>query len=194
METLRRIVCLLSLLAAAGFVPPSLLAGRAAAQDSRDERDGSHDFDFEIGSWKTQLSRRVRPLTGSTTWVQYEGTSVVRSVLGGRANLVELSVAGPAGRIDGLSLRLYNPESRQWSLHFANVRDGALAPAVTGRFTNGRGEFSGPDTLDGKAILVRFVISRLTAESWRFEQAFSGDGGRTWETNWIAVDTRINQR
>src|SRR3712207_606735 len=79
-------------------------------------RDGQNDFDFEIGTWKTQLSRLQRPLTGSTTWVKYEGTTIVRKVWDGRANLVELVADGPAGRFEGLSLRLYNPQSRQWSL------------------------------------------------------------------------------
>src|SRR5262249_43730479 len=90
-------------------------------------RDGQHDFDFEIGKWKTHLRRLVRPLSGSTTWVEYEGTTVVRKVWGGRANLVELDVDGAAGHIEALSLRLYNPESRQWSLNFANSKGGTLS-------------------------------------------------------------------
>jgi hypothetical protein len=154
-------------------------------------RDGQHDFDFEIGTWKTRLSRRLRPLTGSTTWVEYEGTSVVRKVWNGRANLVELAVDGPAGRIEGLSLRLYNPESRQWSLNFSNSASGTLSPPVIGEFKNGRGEFFGQETLNGRAIYVRFVISCSTPDSCRFEQAFSDDGGKTWEVNWIAIDTRV---
>src|SRR5688500_6563394 len=92
------------------------------------QRDGQHDFDFEIGTWKTRLSRLVHPLTGSKTWAEYEGTSVVRKVWNGRANLVELEVEGPAGRIEGLSLRLYNPQSGQWSLNFSNVKGGTLSP------------------------------------------------------------------
>jgi len=154
-------------------------------------RDGQHDFDFEIGTWRTQLSRRLRPLTGSNTWVKYEGTTTVRKVLGGRANLVELDVEGPAGRIEGLSLRLYNPESRQWSLNFSNVAVGTLSTPTTGEFKNGRGEFYSQETLGGRAILVRFVISDITPTSCHFEQAFSDDGGKTWEVNWIATDTRV---
>jgi hypothetical protein len=156
------------------------------------QRDGQHDFDFEIGTWKTQLRRLQRPLTGSTTWVEYEGTSVVRKVLDGRANLVELKVAGPAGRIEGLSLRLYNPESRQWSLNFANISSGVLTTPSIGEFKDGRGEFYNQDTLNGRSILVRFVITKVTDDSYRFEQSFSGDGGKTWEANWIAIDTRMN--
>ncbi len=77
------------------------------------ERDGQTDFDFEIGTWKTRLKRLINPLTSSTKWVEYEGTTVVRKVWNGRANLVELTVDGPAGHFEGLSLRLYNPQSRQ---------------------------------------------------------------------------------
>ena len=157
----------------------------------RNGDSGQHAFDFEIGTWRTHLSRLRNPLSGSTTWLEYEGTSVVRKVWNGRANLVELDVTGPAGGIEGLSLRLYNPESRQWSLHFASSRDGLMTAPVIGEFRNGRGEFYGQETLDGRAIYVRFVISRITTDSWRFEQSFSDDGGRTWEVNWIAVDTRV---
>jgi len=156
------------------------------------ERDGQHDFDFELGAWKTHLSRRLHPLTGSTTWVDYEGTSVVRKVWNGRANLLELEVDGPAGHIEGLSLRLYNPQSRQWSLNFSNSKGGSLSPPTIGEFKNGRGEFFAQETLDGRAIYVRFVISDITPKSCRFEQAFSDDGGKTWEVNWIATDTRMN--
>jgi hypothetical protein len=169
-----------------------LAPARGSAQPNAPARpDGQHDFDWEIGSWKTHLKRLQRPLMGSTTWVEYEGTSVVRKVWDGRANLVELDVSGPAGRIEGLSLRLYNPEARQWSLNFSNARTGTLSTPALGEFKNGRGEFFGMDTLGGgRAILVRFVISQLDPNSWRFEQAFSDDGGKTWEVNWIATDTR----
>lgn len=166
-------------------------ASPAPAVQAAAAADRQHDFDFEIGTWKTHVRRLKRPLSGSTEWVEYEGTSVVTALSQGRANIVELDVSGPAGRIEGVSLRLYNPEARQWSLNFSNLRAGTLSPPVTGRFRNGRGEFYGLESLDGRAILVRFVISDVTADSARFEQAFSDDGGRTWETNWIAVDTRV---
>lgn len=157
-------------------------------------RDGQHDFDWEVGTWSTHLKRRLRPLTGSNDWVEYEGTSVVRKVWNGRANLVELDVNGPSGHIEGLSLRLYNPESRQWSLNFSNSASGTLTLPSIGEFKNGRGEFYSQETLNGRAILVRFVISNVTPDSWRFEQAFSDDGGKTWEVNWIATDTRVKDK
>jgi hypothetical protein len=155
------------------------------------DRDGQHDFDFEIGTWKTRLSRLLRPLTGSKTWVEYEGTSVVRKVWNGRANLLELEVDGPSGHIEGLSLRLYDPQSHQWSLNFSNSRTGTLSPPVIGEFKGGRGEFYGQESIDGRAVYVRFVISDITPTSARFEQSFSADGGKTWEANWIATDRRV---
>ncbi|HEX6729241.1 MAG TPA: hypothetical protein VF074_04480 [Pyrinomonadaceae bacterium] len=168
-------------------------ASEHATQQLSKERDGQRDFDFEIGTWKTHLKRLVKPLSGSTTWAEYEGTSVVTKILDGRANLVELKVEGPSGRIEGLSLRLYNPQSRQWSLNFANVSSGTLTQPAIGEFKNGRGEFYNQDTFNGRSILVRFVISNVSKEAWRFEQAFSDDGGKTWEVNWIATDTRVKE-
>lgn len=176
----RTFLILMGLLAVAPSVP-------ALAQSG----DGQRDFDFHIGTWTTRLSRLLRPLTGSTTWVQYVGTTVVRKVWNGRANLVELAVDGAPGHLEGLSLRLYNPQSRQWSLNFSNSSSGTLTPPTIGEFKNGRGEFIAQETLNGRAILVRFVISDITPTSARFEQAFSADGGKTWEVNWIATDTRV---
>jgi hypothetical protein len=168
-----------------------MLSSAVFAQSSAPPRDGQHDFDFEIGTWKTHLKRLVHPLTGSQAWVEYEGTSVVHKVWDGRANILELEADGPAGHFEGLSLRLYNPQSHQWSLNFSNSRGGTLSQPTIGEFKNGRGEFYDQETLNDRAILVRFVISEITSDSCRFEQSFSDDGGKTWELNWIAVDTRI---
>jgi len=176
------------------FMPPfpgNSLRGQAAGQDIDSKgHDGSHDFDFEIGEWKTHLSRLLHPLTGSTTWVDYDGTTSVRKVWNGRANLVELEVDGLAGHIEALSLRLYNPDSHQWSLNFANSAGGTVSTPTIGEFRNGRGEFYDQETLNGRSILVRFVISDIAKNSCHFEQAYSDDGGKSWEVNWIATDTR----
>jgi hypothetical protein len=164
---------------------------RLAQEPTSTARDGRHDFDFEIGTWKTHLSRLLHPLTGSNTWVEYEGTTIVQKIWDGRANLVELKADGPAGHFEGLSLRLYSPQSHQWNLNFAGVGGGTLSPPTVGEIKNGRGEFFDQETLNGRAILVRFFISDSTSNSWRFEQSFSDDGGKTWEVNWIATDTRV---
>src|SRR5260221_6909029 len=153
-------------------------------------RNGSHGFDFEIGSWKTHLRRLSHPLSASSTWVEYEGTSIVRGLLNGRANVIELIVAGPAGRIEGAALRLYEPANHRWTLNFFNVADGLLTSPMVGEIHDGHGVFFGDDSLGGRPIKVRFEISRITPDSYRFEQAFSADQGKTWELNWIAIDTR----
>jgi hypothetical protein len=177
-----------------GFAQSNSNASRTDPQQNLKERDGQHDFDFEIGTWKTQLSRLLHPLTGSTTWVKYEGTTVVRKVWNGRANLVELVADGPAGHFEALSLRLYKPQSHQWSLNFSNSNSGTMSQPAIGEFKNGRGEFFNQETLNGRAIFVRFVISGITPNSCRFEQSFSDDGGKTWEVNWIAIDTRVKDQ
>jgi hypothetical protein len=168
--------------------PPMAPATTAAAARSVGPQ---HDFDWEIGTWETKVRIRRNPLAGEPAdWVEYAGTSVVRSLLGGRANFVELSVKGLKGKIEGGSLRLFNPQAEQWSLNYANLRDGRLTAPVYGGFdANGRGLFFGQDTLDGRAVLVRFIITRPSRSEARFEQAYSVDGGATWEDNWIAVDT-----
>jgi hypothetical protein len=151
-----------------------------------------HDFDFEHGRWKTSLRRLLQPLSGSRQWGDYTGTSTVHPLLGGRANLVELDVAGPAGRIEGVSLRLFDTQRRRWTLNYSNVAGGTLELPMSGGFDGGsHGVFYSADTFKGRPILVRFVIDVLDADHCRFEQAFSADGGAAWEVNWIASDTRL---
>jgi hypothetical protein len=171
------------------LLPPALAVEQAASVAER--RDGQHDFDFEIGVWKTHLRRLAHPLTGSTTWVELDGTTVVRKVWDGRANLAELETDAASGHLQVLSLRLYDPRARQWSLNSANVKVGTLGVPTVGEFKDGRGEFFDQETFNGRSILVRNVWSDITADSGRFEQSFSDDGGKTWELNWVAVDTRI---
>lgn len=171
-------------------LPAMPAPARAAESQAAAVRDAGHDFDFEFGSWKTHLKRRLRPLTGSSDWVEYDGTSVVRKVWDGRANLGELELAGPAGNIEGLSLRLYNPQSGQWNISFANARAGVLGAAMIGGFKDGRGEFYDQEMLGDRSIFVRFIFSDITEKSFRLEQAFSGDGGKTWEANWLADFSR----
>jgi hypothetical protein len=176
-----------------GFPQNATATSARPVQHAATERDGQYDFDFEIGTWKTHLARLQHPLTDSSTWTEYDGTSVVRKVWNGRANLVELNVDGTAGRLQGLSLRLYNPKSHQWSLNYANASGGTLGQPTIGEFENGRGEFYDQEPFDGKTILVRNVWSDITPTSCHFEQAFSEDGGKNWEVNWIATDTRLKE-
>src|SRR6202030_221325 len=168
-------------------------ASKANSQQASAVRDGQHDFDFEFGSWKIHLRRLVHPLTSSTTWVEFDGTSVTRKVWDGRAQIEEFETDSAAGgHIEGLTLRLYNPKSHQWSLYWANSKDGTLVVPQIGEFKNGRGEFYAQDTFNGKAIFVRFIWSNTDTNTPHFEQSFSEDGGKTWEVNWITDQTRVN--
>ena len=155
-------------------------------------QNGQHDFDWEFGKWHTHLWRLKQPLSGSNEWVEYDGTTVVRKIWNGRANMVELEVDGPT-HIEALNLRLYNPETRKWSLNFASSKGGTLGTPTIGEFKNSRGEFFDQEDFNGRPVLVRFIISDIKTESCKFEQSFSADGGKTWEVNWIAIDTRVKE-
>ena len=156
------------------------------------EPDGQHDFDFSIGRWKTHLSRLRHPLSGSKEWIEYEGSSVVRKVWDGRANLEEFEANGATGHIEGLTLRLYNPASHQWSQSWSTSDDGTLSQPMVGKFDHDRGEFFDQEPFHGRMIYVRWVWSEITPNSCRFEQSFSNDGGKSWEVNWINVYTRVD--
>lgn len=173
---------------------PGFASAQPASPPPRAEspaaRGGEHDFEFESGAWMTHVRRLQRPLSGSSTWVEYDGTTTVTPLLGGRANVAELHVSGPAGRIDGAALRIYEAQARRWAIHYFSAADGELTAPLFGRFEGGVGRFEGDDKLGERAIRVRFEIREAGSGTWRFEQAFSGDGGRTWEVNWIAEDRR----
>ena len=161
----------------------------AGPRETAKERDGQHDFDWDIGTWRVHMRRLLHPLTGSTTWIDYNGTDVVRSVWDGRANLGEVEVEGPAGHFELLTLRLYNREAHQWSINISSSATGTLSPPAIGEFKSGRAEFYDQESFNGRTVLVRLGISDITADSCRFDQAFSADGGKTWEVNLIVTET-----
>ncbi len=154
---------------------------------------GTHqrDFDFEFGSWRVHLSRLVHPLSGSHTWIAYDGTSIVHPVWNGKANYGEFDVSGPSGRIVGMSLRLFDPKADSWAVRWVNQADGELTPPLVGRFEHGVGRFYDHEMYNGHPIMARFLFSSLTRDSFRLEQAFSPDGGQSWETNWVTTFTRV---
>lgn len=174
----------------ASCVLSTLLALGMAAAAAEPARDGRHDFAFESGKWITHVRRLDHPLSGSTKWLEYQGTTTVTPLLDGGANVAELRVSGPAGRIEGVALRLYEPQTDRWSIHYASAANGELTTPLYGKFERGVGRFEGPDTLGDRPILVRFEIRESKPGTWRFEQSFSADGGRTWELNWVAEDRR----
>lgn len=166
---------------------------KQTSQDGALQHDGQHDFDFLVGSWKIHLKRLLRPLTGSNEWVEFDGTVVCRKIWNGRGEVEEFNADSPEKHIhiQGLALRLYNPESHQWSIYWADTAKGALGgPPVVGQFKNGRGEFFDQEEFKGRAIFTRYVWSDITTNTPHFEQSFSDDGGKTWETNWITYQTK----
>jgi hypothetical protein len=167
--------------------------GAAGPPRTSPSGSGEHAFDWEIGTWRSSVQVLADPLSDTPDeWLSFRGTSVVKRLLDHRANVVEFDVSGPAGRIQALNFRLYESGADRWSSTFANLRDGLITPSVFGTFDDGVGTFFGQDQLDGRPIDVRFVITREGPDKARFEQAFSDDGGKTWETNWIAVDRRLD--
>ena len=177
MSTVRGIAAALLLLPVAG------LTAQPAASPAA--RDGSHDFDFDFGTWQTHSSRLMHPLSGANDWVDMDGVTVVTKVWSGRANLAEYRAAGPAGVVELMALRIYNPSTGQWSINFATPQVGTLSasPGI-GAFHDGRVDFYDQEEINGRAVLVRFSIWGVSANEARSEQAFSADGGKSWEVNW----------
>lgn len=148
----------------------------------------AHDFDFFHGEWDVRHRRLVDFLDADSGWEEFSATSRCRSLFDGAANIDELDV--PEQGWKGLTLRLFDRESEQWSLNWSSSRSGKLFPPVVGRFTGAEGEFYGDDTHDGKDVRVRYVWSGISAGTARWEQAFSVDGEKTWLTNWVMDFTR----
>ena len=157
------------------------------------ERDGSHDFDFLIGDWKAHVRRLPDRLVGSNTWIEYDGISDHKKILDSNADFEEFDVRNTEKnlRIKAQTLRLYNPETHQWSIYLVDVDKGTLGlPPVVGRFNGNRGEFYDQEDWKGRAVFVRYVWLNISPKSARMEQSFSPDGGKTWEVNWICELSR----
>jgi hypothetical protein len=154
---------------------------------------GLHAFDWRVGKWTAHNRRLKERLAGSREWVEFESTQVFWQLMDGFANTDDNVFKIPGGEYHGVTLRAYDPKSGQWAIWWLDGRDpfGNLEPPVKGRFENGVGLFYSNDTLRGKPIRVRFTWSNITRTSAHWEQAFSGDGGKTWETNWVTDFTRV---
>ena len=137
---------------------------------------GATDFDFLPGRWEV----RNRRLVGDR-WEEFDAISEAEAMLGGLGNVDHFHAPG----YEGFSLRLYDPERDVWRIWWSSTaRPGRLDPPVEGRFEGGRGRFETDDVLDGVPLRMRFDWTEITADSARWDQAFSFDGGKTWEPNW----------
>lgn len=153
----------------------------------------SDDFDFFIGSWKIHNRYLQGRLRGSTEWIEFDAGLEVQHVLGGLGNVDRFAATRDGKAIEGMTLRLFNPATGEWSLYWADtVRAGILQPPMIGKFNGDAGEFFGDEEVDGRKVLCRFRWTRGAAPTW--EQAFSNDEGKTWETNWIMTFTRQENR
>jgi hypothetical protein len=186
----------LALLVAAAVIPwlqTSAAPTQPAAKPTATPHDGAHDFDFLIGDWKAHVRRLPERLTGSTHWIEYDGISNHKKLLDSNANFEEFLVEtrDKSLSIKAQTLRLYNPESHQWTIYLLDLDKGTLGtPPMRGEFTGHRGEFYDQEDYKGRAILVRFVWADISPHSARMEQSFSADGGKTWEVNWICELSR----
>jgi len=167
----------------------SLLAGSASAgamlQGETAMIDHAHDFDFLVGKWRVHHWRLKDRLAGSHEWVEFEGTCDMWMTMDGRGNVDDNYIGLPNGPYRATGIRGYDPKTQTWAIWWLDGRDPhTIEPPVFGNFKDGVGIFEGDDTFADKPIKVRFVWSRIMADSAHWEQAFSPDGGKTWETNW----------
>ena len=150
-----------------------------------EQLDGREDFDFEIGQWRVQSRRLKEWLVGSSDWEEFAGIAVSRKVLGGLGLIDEITNMRASGPVQGMTVRLFDPQTQQWSVYFASGTQGVLTAPLIGGFTQGKGVFYAHESIGGRYLFTRYLWLDITATSYRWEQAFSADGGSTWETNWI---------
>jgi hypothetical protein len=188
-----------ALVAAAATAAMIACARTAPAHDEKDKTAdlpsnsaAPPDWDFLVGRWAVKHRRLKARLAGSTEWEEFNGTSVLSTTLGGAGNVDDNVIELPSGTYRAMGFRAFDPKTGRWSIWWLDARHPTtIDPPVRGGFRDGIGTFVGDDTLNGRPIKVRFLWSRITANSAHWEQAFSADGGVTWETNWVMDFTRL---
>ena len=155
------------------------------------ENDGRNDFDFLIGAWKVHHKTLKKRLNSSTEWIEFEGEAVSSKIINGLGIIDHGILHPPTGPVHAMALRLFNPTSREWSIYWSTDQTGILDVPVIGGFKDERGEFYSQEVFEGRHIYSRFIWSEITRVSARWEQAFSEDGSKSWETNWIMEFERV---
>jgi len=183
------------LLAAALTLASSVHASGDSLQSSLTAASpaASHDFDFLFGDWNVHHTLLKDRLAGCHEWFEFDGTSTVRAMMAGYGNVDDNVLNKPGGAYRAMTVRAFDPVSGQWAIWWVDGRNplGDLDPAVKGRFQDGVGIFYADDTFRGNPVRVRFTWSQITPTSIHWEQAFSPDRGKTWETNWKSDFTRV---
>jgi len=154
------------------------------------ENDGRNDFDFLTGNWKVHHKLLKGRLKGSTEWDEFEGTCVDKKILNGLGNFDEVVMHTKTGTFNAVAMRLFDINSHEWSIYWAAGTSGMLDVPMIGGFKDSVGEFYAQEVFEGRHIYSRFIWSKITATSCQWEQAFSEDGGKTWEMNWIMEHKR----
>ena len=149
------------------------------------QNDGRNDFNFLIGTWKVHHRMLKARLKGSDEWIEFKGDTVARKILNGIGNMDDNLIYMETDPVHSITLRLFNPASREWSIYWSTDRTGILDVPMIGGFKDGMGEFYSQEVFEGRHVYNRFIWSKITVDSCQWEQAFSEDGGKTWETNWI---------
>ncbi len=154
--------------------------------------DGRADFDFLYGKWQIRNRRRKTVFQDAENWQEFDATGEIEPVLGGMGHIEKFEAVMPDGyALDGLTLRIFNPQTGLWSMHWSDTRVCDMIPPVVGKFTNGTGEFHGTYRANGIDVQILFTWTGITPTSATWSQAFSLDDGRTWERNWEMEFTRI---
>lgn len=154
--------------------------------------DAAHGFDFLFGDWRIANRRLVSRLTGSKDWERFTASCTCRPILGGLGNIDDFRPEGDGwAGFEGGAVRIFDPHQGRWAIHWMDNVRGALYPPMFGRFEGGTGEFFGDDEQDGTPVRARFIWSGMTPTTAEWQQAFSADGGATWETNWTMSFTRL---
>ena len=149
------------------------------------EDSAPKDFDFIIGDWTVKHSRLNERLCGCTEWTEFSGRSSTRKTLGGFGNLEDNILEFPEGTFRAAAMRSYCKKTKTWSIWWLDGRNPThLDTPVVGQFEGNTGLFYANDVFNAKPIKIRFTWSSVASEGPRWEQAFSADGGATWETNW----------
>jgi hypothetical protein len=180
-------------IAASSLIAPQIPAQQTSPAAVDRAHDGSHDFDFLIGDWKAHVRRLPDRLNGSNKWDEYDGISNHHKILDTNSNFEQFEVwsTDKSQHLKAQTLRLYNPDTKQWYIYLVDADKGTLdTPPVVGQFTGNRGEFFHQELSKGRTVLVRYVWLNLSPKSARMEQSFSPDGGKSWEVNWICELSR----
>jgi hypothetical protein len=174
----------------ASLAPIAPLAAKPpAAVPQPAGHDGAHDFDFQVGSWR--VHHRVKR-ADPDGWIEFEGDCTNRPLMGGLANVEDNVFYKAGGLVRGVALRAFDRVSGDWAIWWVDGRNplGAIDPPVKGRFVDGVGTFYSDGDVNGRPMRTRYIWSQITATSARWEQAYSFDAGRTWDTNWVMTFAR----